>query len=90
MQTIELSASGPSAIDLQAMQTSQAEHSLPVVTELDDALARLVRTVRATQNEADMDALGTLLSYLEMLEKKQASGAPKQCVYLESPVTLTL
>ncbi|MDX1669350.1 MAG: hypothetical protein R3194_08035 [Limnobacter sp.] len=90
MQTIELSSSSHTAVDLQPLHTLEAEQNLPFSTDLDEALARLVRTVRSTDNEADMDALGVLLGYMEMLEKKQSAGSSKQSVYLENPVTLTL
>ncbi|MDX1669451.1 MAG: hypothetical protein R3194_08545 [Limnobacter sp.] len=90
MQTIELSSSSHTAVDLHALQPVHAENNLPFSSELDEALARLLRTVRAAGSEADMDALGMLLGYMEMLEKKQITGSAKQSVYLENPVTLTL
>lgn len=91
MQTIELKANQQANNGLNQFQMQQAEHSLECTHELDDALATLVKAVRSTNKESDMDALGVMLSYMEMLEKNQAKKkASTDHIWLHEPVTLTL
>lgn len=57
---------------------------------LDDALARILRAVRANGNEADMDALGQLLTYMETLERELNTEKTYEPIRTLQPFTLTL
>lgn len=71
---------------IQTLQCDGEDHP-----DLDDALARLLRVVRATGSEKDMDALGAMLAYMETLERKVSKAKPKsiEAVVL-APITLTI
>lgn len=91
MHTIELKASLQGTQALNQFQMQKTEHSLQFSNELDEALATLVKAVRATNRESDMDALGVMLFYMEMLEKNQAKKkSSTEHIWLHEPVTLTL
>ncbi|HEX4878685.1 MAG TPA: hypothetical protein VFV39_02480 [Limnobacter sp.] len=92
MQTIELSATAPyehfpsDVVELQAMHCVDAEH-----TDLDDALARLVQAVRQSGLDDGMEALGTLLAYMETLEKNQARQTANDAwITLSNPLTMSV
>ncbi len=58
---------------------------------LDDALAVVLNAVRQSRNPNAMDALGTLLGYMENLERKQqASQSTQNWVTLANPITMSL
>ena len=91
MQTIQLQATPthdyrfPETVDLH-MATPLTENEI----NLDDALAVILHTARQSKNPQAMDALGTLLAYMETLEKKQRIGNPEQAwVTLVNPVTMS-
>lgn len=91
MQNIEIKAETQTSKSLDQFQVQANEHNLDFSLELDQALATLVKAVRSTNKESDMDALGVLLSYLEMLEKNQTSQKVSAThIWLHEPVTLTL
>lgn len=59
--------------------------------ELDDALATVLQAVRQSPNPNAMDALGTLLAYMESLEKTHAAPTNQHYqIALDSPITLSL
>lgn len=59
-------------------------------TDLDDALAVVLHAVRQSKNPSAMNALGTMLAYMEMLEKKQGNPTGADTwVTLASPLTMT-
>lgn len=59
--------------------------------DLDEALAVLLQAVRQSKNPHAMDALGTLLGYMENLEKNQATRRGAQgLVNLSNPITMSL
>lgn len=92
MQAIQLYATPqhdyrfPETVDLQVTaQLQQGE------TNLDEALAVILHAVRQSKNPHAMDALGTLLAYMESLEKKQGSlTCADPWVTLANPVTMSL
>lgn len=78
-------------------ETTQVHHLQTMVREplpnLDDDLAHLLTLVRAKGEESHMDALGGLLNYIALLEKKAkvvGSAASSTDLMLLNPVTLTL
>lgn len=59
--------------------------------ELDEALAVLLQAVRQSKNPHAMEALGTLLAYMESLEKSQTALCSAQgLVNLTNPITMSL
>lgn len=59
--------------------------------ELDEALAVLLQAVRQSKSPRAMDALGTLLAYMENLEKNQTALRGAQgLVNLTNPITMSL
>lgn len=59
--------------------------------ELDEALAMVLQAVRQSRNPNAMDALGTLLAYMESLEKNQiAPHSAQGHINLISPITISL
>lgn len=73
MQTIQLHATPqqdyrlPETVELQVTTPLQDSE-----TNLDDALAVILHAVRQSKNPHAMDALGSLLAYMESLEKSKA------------------
>ena len=92
MQTILLHATKKH--DHQFPQTVELHVAAPLQElkfDLDDALAVVVDAVRQSKNNRAMDSLGTLLAYMEILEKKQSSATGSEgSVTLTSPTTLSL
>lgn len=91
MQTIQLHATPthdyrfPETVELH-MAAPLTEHE----NNLDDALAVVLNAVRQSKNPHALDALGTLLAYMETLEKKQRTGNPTQAwVTLANPITMS-
>lgn len=91
MQTIQLHASTkhdyrfPETVELQVAAPLQNPE-----TDLDDALAVLLHAVRQSKNPNAMHALGTLLGYMETLEKKHtASAGTDNFLTLASPITMS-
>lgn len=75
----------PKTVELQVASPLQ----MPEV-DLDDALAVVLNTMRQSKNPRAMDALGTLLAYMETLEKKHSlDHTPESCVTLTNPITMT-
>jgi len=61
-----------------------------IEANLDDALAVVLSAVRQSKNPQAMEALGTMLAYMESLEKKQGGNTgPESWVTLASPFTMT-
>lgn len=91
MPHIELNAGTQTDRNPQFQQTQCLTSAASDQPDLDDALARLLRAVRATGNDRDMDALGALLGYMESLERKTEKRQPKtvEAVVL-APYTLTV
>ena len=60
--------------------------------ELDQALIRLVHVVKASGNQLDMDALGTMLAYMDSLEHQQAKTKSQgiKDIWVQDPVTFTV
>lgn len=93
MASLQISAS--SKLE-QFDEVEQIHHLRTVSSEplpnLDESLAKLLSLIRAHGEEADMNALGKLLSYVEQLEKKTKIGqkASAEHLVLISPTTLTL
>jgi hypothetical protein len=92
MQAIQLHATPnhdfrfPETVELQ--MTSFAQDS---DANLDDALAVVLHAVRQSKNPNAMEALGTLLGYMETLERKQlASQNTDNWVTLANPITMSL
>lgn len=92
MQAIQLHATPqhdyhfPDTVELQ-VNTQFQENK----TNLDDTLAVIVHAVRQSKNPHAMDALGTLLAYMESLEKKQSEASSLDpWVTLANPVTMSL
>lgn len=92
MQTIQLHATPqqdyrlPETVELQVTTPLQDSE-----TNLDDALAVILHAVRQSKNPHAMDALGSLLAYMESLEKKQgALASTDPWVTLANPVTMSL
>lgn len=92
MQAIQLHATPnpdfrlPETVELQMtgfLQDSGAD--------LDDALAVVLNAIRQSQNPQAMEALGTLLGYMETLERKQlASQSTENWLTLANPLTMSL
>ena len=91
MQTIQLQATPTH--DYRFPETVELHMAAPLTeddTNLDDALAVVLNAVRQSKNPHAMDALGTLLAYMETLEKKQRTGSPAQAwVTLANPITMS-
>lgn len=91
MQTIQLQATPQH--DYRFPETVELHMAAPLPVEetnLDDALAVVLNAVRTSKNPQAMDALGTLLAYMETLEKKQRPGNPADAwVTLANPVTMS-
>ncbi|WP_159571927.1 hypothetical protein [Limnobacter sp. 130] len=92
MQTIQLQATPkhdfrfPETVELQMAGPLQGSD-----TNLDDALAVILHAIRQSKNPNAMDALGTLLGYMETLERKQqACQGTETWVTLANPVTMSL
>lgn len=93
MQTIELRATAPfeqfqsDVVELQSLNCKQDK-----AVNLDEALATVVQAIRQSKLPGGMDALGTLLAYMETLEKTQHAGTSKNdnWITLSSPVTMTV
>ncbi len=92
MQAIQLRAT-PS-YDFRFPETVELQMAAPLQdsdTNLDDALAVVLNAVRQSKNPHAMDALGTLLGYMETLERKQQTGqSTENWVTLANPVTMSL
>lgn len=92
MQTIQLHATPQQ--DYRLPETVELQVSTPLQdseTNLDDALAVILHAVRQSKNPHAMDALGSLLAYMESLEKKQGGLASTDpWVTLANPVTMSL
>lgn len=59
--------------------------------KLDEALAVLLHTLRKSNNPDAMSALGTLLAYMENLEREQTSVQNiEKCVTVTNAVTMSL
>ncbi|MCR2745648.1 hypothetical protein [Limnobacter parvus] len=91
MQAIQLLATPhqdfrfPETVELQVAAPLQHAE-----TDLDDALAVVLNAVRQSKNPSAMNALGTLLAYMEMLEKKQTKPTGTDVwVTLACPLTMT-
>lgn len=91
MPHIELQAGTSTEFTIPSMQIQTLQCDGENHPDLDDALARLLRIVRATGSEKDMDALGAMLAYMETLERKVSKAKPKsiEAVVL-TPITLTI
>lgn len=91
MQTIQLQATPKH--DYRFPETVELHMAAPLpATEssLDDALAIVLHAVRKSNNPHAMDALGTLLAYMESLEKKQAVASDAEVwVTLANPITMS-
>jgi alkylhydroperoxidase/carboxymuconolactone decarboxylase family protein YurZ len=91
MQTIQLQATP--AHDYRFPETVELHMAAPLPADesnLDDALAVVLNAVRQSKNPNAMDALGTLLAYMESLEKKQRTGNPAEAwVTLANPITMS-
>ncbi|MCE2746192.1 MAG: hypothetical protein LW710_09835 [Burkholderiales bacterium] len=92
MQAIQLHATPnhdfrfPETVELQMAGFGQDSD-----TNLDDALATILHAVRQSKNPNAMAALGTLLGYMETLERKQqASQAAEAWITLAHPITMSL
>ena len=93
MQTIQLHAAPlqdyhfPETVDLLVSQPLQESK-----TNLDDCLATVLQAVQQSKNPRAMDALGTLLAYMESLEKNQidVAAADEPWLTLTNPVTMSL
>lgn len=92
MQTIQLHATPTH--DFRFPQTVALQMTVPLQDcedSLDDALALVLHAVRLSKSPHAMDALGTLLAYMENLERKQAlSPATDNMVTLSNPITMSL
>lgn len=92
MQAIQLHASPKH--DFRFPQTVELQMAGPLQendANLDDALAVVLNAVRQSKNPQAMDALGTLLGYMETLERKQVtSQSPQNWVTLANPITMSL
>ncbi len=93
MQAIQLHATPqhdyrfPETVELLQVAAPLIERE----TDLDDALAVIVHAVRQSKNPHAMDALGTLLAYMETLEKKQGTlSGTDPWVTLANPLTMSL
>lgn len=92
MQTIQLQATShpgypyPETVDVHLIKSELANSD-----QLDDALAVILQAVHQSGNPKSMAALGTLLAYMESLEKRQTeTSAAQTWVTLASPMTLSL
>lgn len=92
MQTIQLHATPQH--DFRFPETVELHMAAPLQdmeVDLDDALAVVLHAVRQSKNPRAMDALGTLLAYMETLERKQVSRPSQdRHVTLASPITMSL
>jgi hypothetical protein len=92
MQTIQLHATPQQ--DYRLPETVELQVATPLhesETDLDDALAVILHAVRQSKNPHAMDALGSLLAYMERLEKKQGVlTSTDPWVTLANPVTMSL
>lgn len=92
MQAIQLHATPQH--DYRFPETVELQVAAPLKereTDLDDALAVIVHAVRQSKNPHAMDALGTLLAYMETLEKKQGTlSSTDPWVTLANPLTMSL
>lgn len=92
MQTIELHATPqqdyrlPETVELQVITPLQQSD-----INLDDSLALVLQVVRQSHDPHAMDALATLLAYMESLERQQAAlTSVDTWVTLENPITMSL
>ncbi|HEX4842698.1 MAG TPA: hypothetical protein VFV57_03445 [Limnobacter sp.] len=91
MQTIELRATAPferfpaEVVEIQSVNCQDKD-----VAPLDDALATLVQAVRQSGLDGSMDALGTLLAYMENLEKKTTHTRHEGWISLANPLTMSV
>ncbi|HEX4917886.1 MAG TPA: hypothetical protein VFV43_08325 [Limnobacter sp.] len=92
MQTIELRATAPfEQFPAEVMEVQSLSCLDNGAMPLDDALATLVQAVRQSGLEGGMDALGTLLAYMENLEKKQTAHARNESwITLSNPLTMSV
>lgn len=92
MQSILLQASKKH--EHQFPQTVELHVAAPLQElefDLDEALAVVVDAVRQSKNTRAMDGLGTLLAYMEILEKKQSSATGGEgWLTLTNPTTMSL
>jgi len=92
MQAIQLDATPKH--DFRFPETVELQMAAPLQesdVNLDDALAVVLNAVRQSRNPYAMDALGTLLGYMENLERKQqASQSTQNWVTLANPITMSL
>lgn len=92
MQAIQLHATPYQGRDFAHTLGLQVETRAPSAEcDLDEALAVLLKAVRQSKNPNAMDALGTLLGYMESLEKNQTAQRGAQgLVNLSNPITMSL
>jgi hypothetical protein len=91
MQTIQLQANQNPGFNFPQTLELQESPAPAVDDKLDEALAIVLQAVRQSKNPKGMDALGTLLAYMEKLEKKQVRiPSCDAFVSVTNPLTLSL
>jgi hypothetical protein len=92
MQSIQLhAASAHESIYPTQMEYHLTAEQIDLQPNLDEALAKVLQVVRNSGTPSTMDALGTLLAYMENLEKQIAEKAESSReILLCPPLSLTL